>query len=60
MRAITKTFRIQYILSFTLGVLQTFLDLLSPYLIQQMIEFLEAEDADNRQGYILVGYLVGS
>lgn len=60
LRVILKTFRFQYTLSFVLGVIQTFLDLISPYLIKKLIEFLETPNADNKQGYILVAYILGS
>ena len=60
LRAIIKTFRYEYSISFMIGFIKTGIDMLSPFLIQKIIVFLQTPDVDNKDGYLLVVFLISS
>lgn len=59
-KAILKTFKREYFRSFIIGMSGCLTDMLSPFLIQRIIQFLEGKDGseDNYHGYVLVSMLV--
>jgi hypothetical protein len=59
-RAIIKTFRSEYTLSFLIGTFMCLLDMLSPFLIQQLILFLQNPGEDITHGYVLIAILVST
>lgn len=58
-KAIIKTFKREYFRSFIIGMSGCLTDMLSPFFIQKIIQFLESNgQEDNQHGYILVSMLV--
>jgi len=59
-KAIFKTFKIEFIFAFLLCLVGTCFSFLSPFLINWILTFLENRDTDTKKGMYYLAYLVTS